>query len=360
MTADRTTPCPTALCDTEQNTLAAATKLWIGEYYDEDGVALRVGDTLFRISRSRLTQDSSVFRDMFSLPRPQSAVSGEREGTMENPIVLAETDPRAFLHYLWVLYERPPVIESFLESKDDVFKLRKLLAILILTHKYENEALHSWAIKYSQRTLFTRAIPLYRALVDLVVQAIALLRCGQDERTADEFELALRRYLVDDCTTEVRKDVMRSIDAVGLILACDAWGLDKLAAEARYVLLLQPRSHWESDCRLTQDQAMRLLCGSDALLRRWSCIRDEVLKVDQAYNARLSRARILDVEVDTRPYDLRAKLVALHPIVENFCSRSGLILERGLRIRDVISREQKTLADHMDVYFDVSKWSASV
>lgn len=323
------------------------------------------------MSRSVLAQSSPNSRHVFRWPL-EDATSGAAEGTLLNPIVMGDTDPAAFQDYLWILHERyatgamlltlltilrAPATEEFLASKPTEFKLRRLLHIVIFTHKYQNAELQSWARRNCLAVLFSRTVPLHPPLIALTIAATALFPPGEPTRRA--FEQLIRGYLRydagDGSDESNARALLQRVDIIDLISECEAAGLFNLAAHARYTLLLLPRSAWESSERLTRAERLTLLCGSDALIQRWLSIRDLTMGLrDRSGRKRVDRLMLFAVEVDTGPSALLHKLRAIKPVVDDLCLAAGAP-EQTSNVQGVIAEELKTLEDHMDLYFDVSK-----
>ncbi|EJD41728.1 hypothetical protein AURDEDRAFT_115337 [Auricularia subglabra TFB-10046 SS5] len=322
-----------------------------GYYYDDDGVALLVGNVVYKIARSRLVQDSPVFRDMFALG---DGTTGDFEGTLNKPVVLGDTDVVAFEDYLWILHERTPAVEKFTRSEANYLKFRRLLHIALLTHKYRNAALYSWAIGHCYRILASRAVPLFEPFVGLVIAVINLLRPGGRTRAA--FEAAVMEYLdgkpastssTNECS---RSQLLQNIDVVALMGACDTHGLGKLATETRYALLrIHTGALRNLDPRLTAPQLRELRAARLAMHRRWARIRVQLATLGQRYNVRFACLQPLGAECN--PCDLRTLLDAILPHVEAFCGLPR-VAEPDRRIRDIILRERKTLRDHLELYFE--------
>ncbi|KAH0585925.1 hypothetical protein H2248_007212 [Termitomyces sp. 'cryptogamus'] len=114
------------------------------EYYFDDGSCIfLVEDTLFKVHRSRLcndsrqSKDSNSFGTMFSLPQGRLEVEGKSD---ENPIVLIGNTPSEFRHFLWSFYALPPEINKASEN------LPLMIDIARVSHKYDFKDLETWAL----------------------------------------------------------------------------------------------------------------------------------------------------------------------------------------------------------------------
>ncbi|KXN89057.1 hypothetical protein AN958_06361 [Leucoagaricus sp. SymC.cos] len=120
------------------------------KYYFEDGSCVfKVGDYLFKIHCSLLTQESEFFDKMFTLPQPKQEIRKEHNGAHggegssdENPI-RCQDSVEAFRALCWGLYARPAEVRA----QDDPNKvdLDRLVLLADIAHKYECGSLESWA-----------------------------------------------------------------------------------------------------------------------------------------------------------------------------------------------------------------------
>ncbi|KZV89443.1 hypothetical protein EXIGLDRAFT_771791 [Exidia glandulosa HHB12029] len=104
-------------------------------YYFEDGnTVLLVGDVLFRLHRTILSRNSTLFRSMLSLPQGADVTEGTID---EDPIILADYDPHDFELLLDMIYTSPTA--TMVKSLDD------WRSILDIAHKLEVEWIHERA-----------------------------------------------------------------------------------------------------------------------------------------------------------------------------------------------------------------------
>ncbi|KAF7768621.1 hypothetical protein Agabi119p4_7864 [Agaricus bisporus var. burnettii] len=111
------------------------------DYYYSDGSCLILIENrlLFKIHRSRLEDDSVVFRDMFSLPQPDTGNPQE----FDEPIILHDS-VRDFRALCWALYARPSEIAAQMPPTDKINMLR-IVSIITMAQKYDFEDLRDWA-----------------------------------------------------------------------------------------------------------------------------------------------------------------------------------------------------------------------
>lgn len=125
-------------------------------YYFSDGSCiLQVGNTLFNVHRSRLSQDASSFTTLFTLPQgdiPEEGTSDER------PIVLQGDTPDEFRNFLWSLYALPHDIMMARSSQMD---LNRLVDVAKVANKYSFRSTESWALDAIQKYIEKKPSPLF-------------------------------------------------------------------------------------------------------------------------------------------------------------------------------------------------------
>ncbi|KAF8157892.1 hypothetical protein B0H34DRAFT_858790 [Crassisporium funariophilum] len=120
-------------------------------YYIADGnTIILVSHTLFKVHRSILAQDGSMFENMFSLgAHAQTEVAGEgvgEEGAVDDhPICLQGDSPVQFSDLLWSLYALPQEITLAMSSRSDP-DILKLANVACLAHKYHFMTVEEWAL----------------------------------------------------------------------------------------------------------------------------------------------------------------------------------------------------------------------
>ncbi|KAF7422475.1 hypothetical protein PC9H_010631 [Pleurotus ostreatus] len=125
------------------------------EYYIDDGnVILLVEATLFKVHRSMLMKDESVFCGMFSLPSENnfessgaSTIPVERSSmdgqSDESPIRLPEITASQFRALLWSLYALPADLVATAETQPQEHRFIDLATI---SHKYQFITMEKWAL----------------------------------------------------------------------------------------------------------------------------------------------------------------------------------------------------------------------
>ncbi|KAJ7708342.1 hypothetical protein B0H17DRAFT_1274135 [Mycena rosella] len=120
-----------------------------GRYYRTDGdCIIRVENTLFKIHRYHLSEDSSIFRSMFGLPTGTLPSEGKNDN---DPIVLSgdtTTQFRAFLSF------SPSQLQINRMSLDDV---ERLVNMIPFAHKYLLQQCLLWALESLERILIHSA-----------------------------------------------------------------------------------------------------------------------------------------------------------------------------------------------------------
>ncbi|KDQ17856.1 hypothetical protein BOTBODRAFT_171570 [Botryobasidium botryosum FD-172 SS1] len=113
------------------------------EYYFHDGsVIILVEDTLFKVHRSMLVKDSSIFGSMFSLPPPESNGKQFEGQSDDNPLVLQGETAVRFERLLWSLYALPCDFGPLYKPQGD---LNLIIDIASVSHKYNFQRLETWA-----------------------------------------------------------------------------------------------------------------------------------------------------------------------------------------------------------------------
>ncbi|KAG8907801.1 hypothetical protein FRC01_007563 [Tulasnella sp. 417] len=111
------------------------------EFWFEDGnIVLLVHDTFFKVHRSRLCCDGSIFATMFTLPQGESSKVDGQSASM--PIRFADK-PRRFTALLWALYALPAELRSINHSAENCMKL---IDIATAAQKYAFKTTEEWAL----------------------------------------------------------------------------------------------------------------------------------------------------------------------------------------------------------------------
>ncbi|KZT11817.1 uncharacterized protein LAESUDRAFT_153623 [Laetiporus sulphureus 93-53] len=126
-------------------------------YYLADGdCTLRVENTLFKVHRTVLSEDSSVFVGMFELPSEEDA---DMDGSSDDhPVVLIGDTVAEFEQFLWLLYSRSR--QKYLTVPEDrAIYLEPLLDAARLANKYSFTEALTWALDMITDCI---TLPLYR------------------------------------------------------------------------------------------------------------------------------------------------------------------------------------------------------
>ncbi|PPR06074.1 hypothetical protein CVT26_005280 [Gymnopilus dilepis] len=108
-------------------------------WFDDGNIVLNAQGTLFRVHRGIIGRHAQVFKDMTSIPQPQTGQEPSVEGC---PLVPLDDDPEDWEHLLNVIYDCNT--SSF--SKD-TWNLPVLTSVLRLGRKYAFDHLYGEALK---------------------------------------------------------------------------------------------------------------------------------------------------------------------------------------------------------------------
>ncbi|KLO04044.1 hypothetical protein SCHPADRAFT_841083, partial [Schizopora paradoxa] len=80
-------------------------------YFQDGSIVIQVGNTLYKVFASILSDRSQVFQDCFSLPRPQAQGDGLDD---ENPVLLSDNDfdITNLFHFLFYMCARDHAINA--------------------------------------------------------------------------------------------------------------------------------------------------------------------------------------------------------------------------------------------------------
>ncbi|TRM66463.1 hypothetical protein BD626DRAFT_425846, partial [Schizophyllum amplum] len=114
-------------------------------WFPDGNVIIRAGERLCRVYKGFLTSQSPVLADMFSIPQPPDAQ------TIDGlPVVVFPDAPEEVLHWLKAMLSP----ESF-EVYPVKIEMRKLFAVLRLSHKYDVQYLRQRALYHLSTDLLT-------------------------------------------------------------------------------------------------------------------------------------------------------------------------------------------------------------
>ncbi|QRV97383.1 The BTB (BR-C, ttk and bab)/POZ (Pox virus and Zinc finger) domain [Ceratobasidium sp. AG-Ba] len=202
------------------------------KYYFEDGsvvflvakLSLCILFARTKIQRSLLTSHSTVFEDMFQLPKQENirtSISGAKEGTTdENPIAIPQVTAIQFRHLLLFFYGNiidPEYRALVLDATDlpshspEIFK--GFLDIASLANRFCMETVETWALGQFKRVMQScaRITPLFTSHADLL-DALSYTKLTPDR----DLEHDVRN--MTQCYTHTLKSTTNSASSNGLVL----------------------------------------------------------------------------------------------------------------------------------------------
>ncbi|KAF8843224.1 hypothetical protein BDN67DRAFT_964589 [Paxillus ammoniavirescens] len=231
-------------------------------YYFDGNTVLLVENTLFKVHRSALTKEKSIFESMFSLDSDlrssssscsSSSVTVGPEGESDdNPIRLQGDTADEFRSLLWALYALPH--EAAMTAKGISLKLYNLARI---THKYEFRATEGWALE-KLKAIYTHPM---HSHADHDAEGPSLLEL------TELASLCEQRDILDAATARWKRRIEAGKDVALAIGMAERLNLRALLGLAYHTMLLQGREVWDADDLLTRVQRIRLLSGHYALGR---------------------------------------------------------------------------------------------
>ncbi|KAL0961353.1 hypothetical protein HGRIS_006309 [Hohenbuehelia grisea] len=124
------------------------TGLWRRDdhYYIPDGnVIILVENTLFKVHRSILANDTSIFEEMFNPSEHRDASEEPEDGLSDElPIRFPEDTVSQFRALLWSLYALPA--DLLQATNGDSCPEQRLLDLAIITNKYQFRTTEKWCI----------------------------------------------------------------------------------------------------------------------------------------------------------------------------------------------------------------------
>ncbi|KAJ7453892.1 hypothetical protein FB451DRAFT_1281028 [Mycena latifolia] len=109
-------------------------------WFPEGTLVIRAENMIFRVLKSVMAARSPVFRDMVDLPQPKSRISDTIDDIPAVTLPDSATDVEAFLKAIFD--------SSYSMSIPDCVEIADLLGILRLSHKYDVQYLHRWALRH--------------------------------------------------------------------------------------------------------------------------------------------------------------------------------------------------------------------
>ncbi|KAF7377921.1 BTB domain-containing protein [Mycena sanguinolenta] len=153
----------------QQQSTAPITAVKDEKYYRSDGdCIIQVEDVLFKIHRYHLSENSSVFQNMFSLPLGTLPSEGQSDG---NPIVLSGDTLAQFRAFLSFSYSTPGQVQY---NRLTIRDLDKLLDTIQFAHKYLLQDYLLWALQSIKHILDRQQVTVPENQYILILRATAL------------------------------------------------------------------------------------------------------------------------------------------------------------------------------------------
>ncbi|KAG8875030.1 hypothetical protein FRB97_005478 [Tulasnella sp. 331] len=209
--------------------------------FDDGNVILLVYDTFFKVHRSRLCVDDSVFSTLFCLP--QETDSNVEGVSWHRPIRLPEK-PRRFANLLWALYALPAELNSV---ADDSANCLRLVDIAMAAQKYGFQTTENWAVDRLKKVIKTSEN------VDGVVNpwrvfSVATV-CQNNE---------LRQLMIERIIHQANH---RRLAWSWLVTIGESLQITELMGEGYYHLVIRDHTRWNEDGKLTEAQVAKLYIG---------------------------------------------------------------------------------------------------
>ncbi|KAJ6461097.1 hypothetical protein C8R45DRAFT_538485 [Mycena sanguinolenta] len=155
--------------DPSQQSTATITVVKDEKYYRSDGdCIIQVEDVLFKIHRYHLSENSSVFQNMFSLPLGALPSEGQSD---DNPIILSGDTLPQFRAFLLFSYSTPGQVQY---GRLAIRDLEKLLDTIQFAHKYLLQDYLLWALQAIQHILDRKGVNVPENQYILILRATTL------------------------------------------------------------------------------------------------------------------------------------------------------------------------------------------
>ncbi|KAG9018174.1 hypothetical protein FRB90_012018 [Tulasnella sp. 427] len=213
------------------------------EFWFEDGnIVLLVHDTFFKVHRSRLCCDGSIFATMFTLPQGESANVDGQSASM--PIRFADK-PRRFTALLWALYALPAELRSINHSAENCMKL---IDIATAAQKYAFKTTEEWALSCLVDLVKTSNHLGERKINPWRIFALATL-CNSQE---------LRQAMID----KIRERALQGkLHYSWVVTIGESLGIPELLGAGYYEIVIQKPQQWNTDGKLTEAMMQKLYIG---------------------------------------------------------------------------------------------------
>lgn len=213
------------------------------EFWFEDGnIVLLVHDTFFKVHRSRLCCDGSIFATMFTLPQGESSKVDGQSASM--PIRFADK-PRRFTALLWALYALPAELRSINHSAENCMKL---IDIATAAQKYAFKTTEEWALSCLVDLVKTSNHLGERKINPWRIFALATL-CNSQE---------LRQAMID----KVRERASQGkLHYSWVVTIGESLSIPELLGAGYYEIVIQNPQHWNEDGKLNEAMMQKLYVG---------------------------------------------------------------------------------------------------
>lgn len=213
------------------------------EFWFEDGnIVLLVHDTFFKVHRSRLCCDGSIFATMFTLPQGESRNVDGQSASM--PIRFADK-PRRFTALLWALYALPAELRSINHSAENCMKL---IDIATAAQKYAFKTTEEWALSCLVDLVKTSNHLGERKINPWRIFALATL-CNSEE---------LRQAMID----KIRERASQGkLQYSWVVTIGEALNIPELLGAGYYEIVIQKPQHWNPDGKLNEAMMQKLYIG---------------------------------------------------------------------------------------------------
>ncbi|OCH84735.1 hypothetical protein OBBRIDRAFT_741067 [Obba rivulosa] len=188
-----------------RNILKCSEEFW----YEDGSVVLVAQDTAFRIYRGLLAQHSPVFRDLFTIPQPNTS-----ESVDDCPVVRIPDDPDDVARLLRI-FAATSTVSYF---SNDQIPFADVAAIIRITHKYQMDQLLGRALQ-NLKTVFKDTFPDFIRLDHFLAESSIELDC-RDAITVVNLahltqNLSMLPMALYICCQLAPKDIIAGVDRNG-------------------------------------------------------------------------------------------------------------------------------------------------
>ncbi|KZV92445.1 hypothetical protein EXIGLDRAFT_836450 [Exidia glandulosa HHB12029] len=224
--------------------------------YDDSVVRIRAGNRVYKVSRSRLTQRSPVFQDIFRV--------AVRDG--QDVDVEVQDDSRDFEDFLWFLHADGLDVAKFNETPYSSAYLRRWFSVASVAYKYQMDAVAEWSLNLFMRSLEDIVTTRTFGIVDVVQSTLSIPSLwGADAPQSVRGRMLARTALYKRAHRGA--NWMKNDIADVLVILESIRELELLAHAYYYLVVYRPRS-WITDDRIRPIDRQRMLCGCHELSLR--------------------------------------------------------------------------------------------